>query len=162
MAGEGERSRLSVESKDKLVVSAETVSGSEIIDMVYQGEPMPQDERFGSGRDNGVFRYFDIGKVLRRREKLFYPLVREGEVVVGLAELEESPYRENTYWISFMSIDPKFQEKGYSKRLVEETMRFAKERGIIVQRSTYTEQGEERLKHNLEGMAEEAGVELVD
>ncbi len=130
--------------------------------MVYGDGSSPRDDRFRHIDQGGVFKYFLPDKLNRRKEKLFYALVKEAQTVAGIAELEKSPYRDNTYWISFLSVDPEFQGNGYSKQLLEEIFEFAKREGIDLQLSTLTNDGETKLRRNLEDLAEKHSIQFVE
>lgn len=79
-----------------------------------------------------------------------------------MAELQQNPYEEKVYWIQFVSVDPKYRDKGYGSKLIREVFRFAKEKGIILEASAYSPSGYEKLKPLQKRLAEEMGVEFRD
>lgn len=109
----------------------------------------------------GAFKYFHPEKMLRRAKNLFYSTVSEEDTVVGLAELEKSPYEDNLYWMTFLSVDPQFQERGHSKRLIDEMFRFAEARGIDLEISKFTEQGEQRIRRQIEERAKTSPIRVT-
>jgi GNAT superfamily N-acetyltransferase len=91
-----------------------------------------------------------------------FPVVKEGNKIVGLSELEKSPYTDKTFWIQFLSVDPKYQNKGYASRLAEEIFRFAKQEDYSLETSSYTEVGYEKLKDLFNKMAQKYSVNFID
>lgn len=137
----------------------------ELIDHIYQGDSLPKNKKFLRTDEGGVFKYFDlelaIGFSLKDVEKVF-PYIKIGNEIVGLAQLHQSEKGSKKYWVSFVSVDPKFQEKGYASKLIEEIMKYAKSRNITLETSSYKEIGFERLRNVLHREAEKYGVVLHD
>lgn len=137
----------------------------ELVDYIYEGESLPKNKRFLRTEDGGVFKYFDlelaIGFSLKDIEKVF-PYIKVRNEIVGISQLHQSEKGSKNYWISFISIDPTFQEKGYATKLIEEIMKYAKSRDITLETSSYKEIGFERLHKVLHREAEKYGVVLHD
>lgn len=148
--------------EQKEAVTAGTLNGEELFDLIYQGDSYPADKRFLDDKRGGVFKYFDLPKLVQRRKKLVYPNVMVNGKIVGLAELEQSPYEVGVWWISFLSVDPNFQGNQYASKVVEEIFRYAKEQGLIIQGSKYTADGRLKLKNKLGEVAGRLGVEFRD
>ena len=113
-----------------------------------------KDTRFLPVKDGGVFKYFNYVDDLRdnafAKEKfqLFFPYIKEKDMIVALAKLTEAKeyyFKDNTFFISFVSVDPQFQGKGYASKLLEKIFQFAQEKNIHLQNSSYTDEGEEKL-----------------
>lgn len=153
-----------VESNEHMPV-AKVLSADELLDRIYKDERTPQDPRFLSTDDGGVFAYFNIrditGFSFHNKENRFYPLVEIGDTIVALSGLEQDPNNPQNFWISFVSVDPEFQDEGYASMVIQEIMKFAQERGVTLEPSVYSSAGEEKLKSVIAREAERAGVQLV-
>lgn len=151
------------EQKENLI-KADTMTGQELLDLIYQGQSLPQDSRFLDPKKGGVFKYFNLSHNLinfnRKLENLFYPIVKIDNKVVALCELQKSPYEENLYWIEGVSVDPAYQGKHYASMVLEETLRFAKEKGVALLGSQYSEEGLAKLKSVCHRLADKYGVEF--
>jgi len=154
----------SFEKHEEPELITKTLTSSELVDFIYKGEALPQDERFISQDKGGVFKYFDLSEItnpLSRGER-FFPLIElEGEVI-GLAELEKKPEDSKTFWIKFLSIDSEYQNKGYASKLAEEIFRFAQKEDISLETSSYSEIGYQKLKSLFKRLAEEMSVNFID
>lgn len=155
------------EQKENVPVVAETLSREELIDIIYKGgyEEI-SDKRFLPVEEGGVFKYLDISNIINphsiKGEELYYPVVKLGDEIIGLAELEKSPREDNVYWIKFLSVDPKYQNRGFGSKLTEEVFRFAKGKGIVLQASPYSQDGFAKLKPLQNRLAKEMGVDFRD
>lgn len=150
------------ENKEGLA-GAETISAHALIDLIYKGSGSPQDERFLPTEDGGVFRYFNLADAIHNKENKFYSLIKVDDKVIGLCELEKSPFQEKTFWIKFLSIDPEYQNQGYASRLAEEVFRFAKQEDVALETSSYTtKEGYEKLKPLFIRLAKDFSVNFID
>lgn len=152
------------EQKENLP-QAETLSGQELFDLIYQGDSLPQDDRFLPTDKGGAFKYFRIENLIsihKDRANFFYPVVKIDNKIVALCELEKSPYEENLYWITGVSVDPVHQGKHYGSMVLEEVFRFAKERGVALLGSQYSEEGSKKLKSVLHKLADKYAVKFKE
>lgn len=149
------------ESSESLEVSTKILNSGELKGLIYKGDSLPADQRFSRQVDGGVFKYFDARTFDHRDESKFFPVVLAGETVAGICELEKSPYNENRYWIKFISIDPKYQNRGYSSLLLEEIFKFVKERNAELQLSFFSPDGELKLKKVLARLSEQYSIPLI-
>ncbi len=145
-------------------MEAATLTGQELFDLIYQGESEPQDSRFIRFDEGGVFKYFNLSHNLinfnRKREDLFYSVVKVDNKIVAICELQKSPYEGSLYWIEGVSVDPAYQGKHYASMALEETFRFAKEKSVALLGSRYSEEGLAKLKSVCHRLAEQYGVEF--
>ena len=151
-----------IEKKENLP-KAETLTGDQLFDLIYQGASLPQDHRFLSPDEGGVFKYFLIEKLInihKKRENFFYPVIKVGDKIIAICELEKSPYEENLFWITGVSVDPAYQSKRYASRVLEETFRFAKEINVALLGSQYSKEGLVKLKSVCHRLADKYGVEF--
>lgn len=152
---------LKFEKKEELEIKTETITSDVLIDLIYRGKGEPQDKRFMSKGKGGVFENFDPTRLDHRGDK-FYPIVEVGTKIVGLAELEKSPFQDKTFWLKLLSIDPEYQNMGYTHKLAEEMVKFVKGKNFTLETSSYNEKGFEKLKGLLKRLAEKYLVEFID
>lgn len=151
-----------VENIENLPVDVETISSDDLREIVYKNSSLPQDSRFLPVDQGGVFAYFyprELNSVFNGEE--FYQVVKIGDLIVGLSQLQKDPYKEDNYWIKFISVDPLYQKKGYAKKLAEEIVRFAKSRNYSLEHSTFSEQGKERISGLVDSIAEKEEVKIL-
>lgn len=137
----------------------------ELIDHIYQGERIPVDNKFMSDTHGGVFKYFDLMTLLhpdKNKPERFFPYVKIKNEYVGLAQLEQSYQNSKVFWISFISVDPHFQNKGLASKLIVQIMMYAKENNLSLQTSSYSDEGFEKLEKVLHREASQFGVTLLD
>ena len=137
---------------------------SELRELIYKDQPLPQDRRFLDTKENGgVFKYFLIKNIIdRHSSKRVYPYVELDGEIVGLAELEQDPNLDKNIWVKFVSIDPKYQGKGYGSQLMNEIFKYVKEEGYSLQPSRYSDDGLVKLKPLFEKLSKEYGVTIID
>ena len=141
------------------------MTAEELQDIVYQGHFLPKDKRFLDIEDGGAFEYFTpriFGK--QNLKNCVFPVVKKGDLIVGLAEVEKSPYKgqENVVWVKFISIDPKYQGRGYASKLLDSIFRYAKDNNLVLEISVYSLEGWEKLKKKNKELAEKYGVKIID
>jgi ribosomal protein S18 acetylase RimI-like enzyme len=146
--------------QEKQPKETEILTGNELIDFIYQDNSLPQDKRFLSTKDGGVFEYFDPSDLNNNSEDKIYILTKNGKTVVGLGELEKSPYEEDTFWIKFISIDPEYRDRGFASALAEEMFKYAKQKNIALETSSFSADGLEKLKTKFENLAEQYEVKF--
>ncbi len=139
------------------------LSAEDLVERIYQGKSLPQDSRFLPFDEGGVFRYFYLRNIISsfNKNKIIYSAIEVDNLIVGLSELEQDPNDENNFWIKFISIDPKYQGKRLSSKLIEEIFKFAKENNYSLQPSFYSEQGLEKIKKVIDRNAEQTGVRII-
>ena len=152
------------ENKEQIKKESEILSADELLEIIYKGASLLQDTRFLPMDEGGVFKYFyprDVTGISRFPSKKLFPVAYEGDKVVGLSELEQDPKDTQNFWIKFVSVDPKYQNKGYASELLRQIFQFAKDNRYTLQPSFYSGQGLEKLKKVIEKLSVEMGVDLV-
>ena len=152
----------SLEKNENLIATTETLTTDALIEIIYRGKNLPQDKRFLSKEEGGVFGYSALEETSIYKEDFHFPVIKIGDKIIGLSKLQKDPYKDKNYWIQFLSIDPKYQEKGYASKLAEEIFRFAKQEGYSLETSSYTEIGYEKLKDLFNKLAEQYSVNFID
>ena len=153
--------KIKIEKKENLLES-KIISPQELVEIVYKGESMPQDNRFLSIDKGGVFKYFDPQDLFNNAENKVYSVVKNDKEITALGELEKNPYSQNTYWIKFLSVDPIYQGNGYASILAEEIFKFAKNNNVFLESSSYTTEGQKKLKAVFKRLAEKFAVNFID
>jgi len=149
-----EKININSEKKEELTI-AKTIEADDLLNLIYQGESIPQDRRFLPIEEGGVFEYFSLEDLIdpnNKKEDFLYPIVEFKNKIVGLAELQKNPHAEKNFWIKGVNVDSEYRGRGYSRKLIEEICRFANERGFSLTPSSYSEEGKE---HNLERIIQE-------
>ena len=147
------------------IIKAETVSRKHFLDSIYKGKSLPQDPRFLTTEEGGVFKYLDLSELIgifAEKTERFFPVVEVNGQIVGISELQVNPNESNVVWIKHVSVDPKYQGNHYASKVIEEIFRFAKEKGYSLEASSYTNVGYEKLKKVCNAMSEKYGVVFKD
>lgn len=151
-----------IKSFEQESIKTKTLKPEELSERIYKGENLPQDKRFLPVKDGGVFKYFRIDLPDWNDKDKSFPIVEVENEIVGLGELEKSPHEEKMLWIKFLSVDPKYQGKGYATKLAEEIFRFAQQEGFSLKGSIYSDEGEQKLKHLFSRFAEQFSVNYIE
>lgn len=157
--------------KESLSARVKILGNDELRDHIYGFYEDGNEEeykRFSPSRPgksaSDVFKYFAKSDLTRDSIQVF-PCVFIGDKIVGMAKLQKSPHddeiKENIWWISFISVDPKYQGMGYSRLLVDALFKYAKDHDIVVQGSSRTKMGQERLGHLIDQYSKKYGVEYI-
>lgn len=154
-------------SEDPKII-AKIITADDLMNLIYQGKHELQDDRFRSFDSGGVFKYFDLNKLINKNlahQELFYSVIEVGGKIVGLSELEKSPAStldREIYWLTFIAIDPAYQNQGLSSRLLAEAFKFVKEKEATLETSSYSDEGWKKLKENINKLANEYQIDLID
>ncbi len=149
---------------EREVVLTRTCTVDEMIERIYQGQPFPQDKRFLPTDEGGVFKYFWVDDLVTpyEKRKVVYPIVEVDGVVAGLAKLRQSSDDPRVFCISFVSVDPYYQGRGYVRLLAKEIVSFAKAHGITLKATSYSQVGHERLKPLASRLMKDYDVPFID
>lgn len=128
-------------------VRTTTISGVDLIERIYQGGSLPQDEHFLSTDKGGVFKYLDLGELVEDPNSSYFSILELNKKIVGLSELKKDPNSDKNFWLMFISIDPKYQGKGYSHKLIDELFSFLEKNAESVTLSFYSDEGEKRIQY---------------
>jgi len=153
-----------IENNEAIEAKSKIISLDDLLEIIYQGQSLPQDKRFFPIKEGGVFKYLelkDLINVQSRISKKIYPVIEMKNKIIGLSELEQNPDDESNYWFKFISVDPEYQNKGYASMLIEKIFEFAKKNNYSLTLSRYSEEGLQKLKNTVEKLIQETGVEIV-
>ena len=147
-------------------ITTKVLSSQELENLIYRGEGTVQDYRFMPDDEGGVFRYFLLenvtGNIFDKDSEYIFPVILEGNKIVGISELQRNPDNPRIFWVKFISIDPEYQGQGYASKLAEEIFRFAKQNGYTLEGSSYNEEGYKKLKPVLNRLAVQYSINFID
>ncbi len=151
--------------KENLEFQTRVLSTDELKQFIYQGQSLPQDNRFLDKEKGGVFQYFEIQNLLtvsHNKNLLWYPVVQIGNTIVGISELEQDPYDENLFWLKSVDIDPLYQGKGLARKLLETIFDLAKNKKHNLLISLYSDEGSEKIQRIIKELSESKGVNIQE
>lgn len=108
------------------------------------------------------FKYFCNSMDFNDFDNVYFFVLYNGENMVGLAHIRKSPYIDNTYWLSYLSILPKHENKGYASMLSNYIFKWYSDNGIQFETSSYSEQGLIKLKPLFNRLANKYNVSFID
>lgn len=145
------------------LITTRTVSPEEMEELIYKGNTVPED-RFRRHDDGGVFKLFYPEDTLypRFRNRIHYSIVEKENTIVAIGKLSKAQEGDNVYELSSVSVDPKYQDEGYARKLLEEMFCYAKTNDWTLVTSSYTKDGWEKLKDMVHELANEMDVPVID
>ena len=147
-------------SFEKAPVETKTLTPQELEKIILEEDGYTvKDKRFLSKEEGGVFHYFRPEDL---RTENYFPIVKEGDLITGIAALQKSPFAEKLFWMKSISIDPKYQGNHYATKLAEEIIRFTKDQGYQLEVSGYSNrEAKDKLERLFNKFAEKYRVTLV-
>jgi len=143
-------------------VETEVLTADELKEIIKKTRGTPGHTRFLPVDKGGAFKYFDVSFLINSPDrKLYYPILKINDLIVGMCELEQKPHQQNNLWIKFITIDPAYQGKHLASRLCEQIMRFAKLQNYSLESSDYNDVGYQKLRPLIHRLAKEFEVKLV-
>lgn len=82
--------------------------------------------------------------------------------IAGISHIRKSPYIENTYWISYLSLLEEYRRYGYASKLLEYIVKWFKKNNLQLEASSYTEEGFIKLKPLLNKLTNKYNVSFID
>ncbi len=67
--------------------------------------------------------------------------------IVGISGMQINPYNNNEIWVKYVSVDKDYQNQGIGRKLIELTYDYSKHNNYEVILSSFTNDGELKLKH---------------
>lgn len=77
----------------------------------------------------------------------FYITAEINSKIIGIAILQINPYNRHVLWVPGISVDQFYKNQKIATQLIDKIFQYATEHNLIVDPSTYTEEGELYLKH---------------
>ena len=151
-----------IEQKENFSITAETISGDALRNIIDKYRDTSDEKRFLKSEDGGVFKYFHPDALYGNKTNKFYSIVKVNEKIIGLCLLGEDTYKEKTFGLGFLSIDPEYQGQGYASKLAEESFKFAKKEGYSILGTPYSDEGDKKLKPLFTKLADKFGVNYID
>lgn len=134
------------------------LSSNEMSKYIYRDDEY--DPRFQNYKDGGKFKYLSSDDFNSNEVRFF--IIKENDLVVGLAHIRKSPYTENTWWLSYLSIDKDYQNKGYASKLTDYIFKWFNKNNLNFETSSYTEEGMIKLKPLFNKLAQKYKVKFID
>lgn len=66
--------------------------------------------------------------------------------IVGMVELQKSPYNDDVLWLDFISVDPEYKNRGIGKKLSSMMCEFLVEQDLKIERSRPSDEGLQYIK----------------
>lgn len=94
--------------------------------------------------------------------KYWYFFFKVKNLIVGQITIQQSPKEKDLVWLNSISVDPKYKNKGISKKLIKNVFNWAKKNNLRILSSYYETEGELYSKHVLRREAKNIGVVFFD
>lgn len=107
-----------------------------------------------------VFKYFYCS--FKYTDDIYFFVLCYNDKIIWLAEIERSPYKENTYWLSYLTILDKFTDMGFASKLSDFIIKWFGENNFQFETSSYSEQGFIKLKPLFNKLTKKYGVPFID
>jgi GNAT superfamily N-acetyltransferase len=149
--------------KNEKIISTDVYTSKEFSEYVDNHNKSKRFYEFDRGGRFKYFLYTDFKNSYNTDpDSVRFFTVKENDLVVGLAHIEKSPYAENTYWLSYLSIDPKFENKGYASILSEFIFKWFKKHNLTFETSSYSSSGFIKLKPLFNKLSKKYNVNFID
>lgn len=143
-------------------ITTEILTADQLKRTIYQGGSLPQDNRFLSTDEGGVFKYFFVQDLINpTKSEMYYPVVKVDGVIAAMGKLEKDPYKKDNFWLSFVSVDPEYQGKHLATKVCEEVMQFSVQHKNTLELSFFTEVGYLKLSPVIHRLVEKYDVKLI-
>lgn len=155
----------------KLFETEENVSfytfenGNEFYEYISKNGPDGTfDPRFMRKNDGGdkAFKYFSYMDYQIEPTNVKFFVIKVNDLIVGMAHIRKSANKENTWFLSHLSMDQLYTNKGYASQLSEYMFKWFKDNGITFETSSYTEEGYVKLKPLFNRLALKYDVNFID
>lgn len=109
-----------------------------------------------------VFKYFSYSDFQVEPQNVKFFTIKINDVIIGIAHIRKSKNKENTWFLSYLSIDPKHKNKGYASMLSEYMIKWFKDNNINFETSSYSEEGYIKLKPLFKKLTKKYNVQFID
>jgi GNAT superfamily N-acetyltransferase len=75
-----------------------------------------------------------------------------GKTIVGLLELQRSPYNAREAWLMYVSVDPLWQRRGIAAELLEQMASWLASQGLELSRSRASDEGAARIQRFIDAL----------
>lgn len=138
----------------------------EFYNYVYTHKNGEMSGRFKYRNDMGKkrFRYMQLDHDFKefKNEPVYFFTIKENDLDVGIAHIRKSPHIENTFWLSYLCIDPYYENKGYATKLSTFIFEWFRDNNYQFETSSYTEAGFVKLKPLFNRLAKKFNVPFID
>jgi GNAT superfamily N-acetyltransferase len=147
-------------------ISIKIYTHSEFYEIVYGNGGCPKFPKLEQ-----TIRYFSFKDLCycydeetrKNREGGLYIVMYDKSNIIGIIRLGLNTYIKShkQLYISYFSIDEKYQGKGLSYKMLDILFHYSKENNIILEGSTRTDKGKERLGKNIDRYAIDYDVKYI-
>lgn len=109
----------------------------------------------------GRLKYF-MYRLMTPNGNGFYFSAELDNEIIGLAHVGKNPYKKDTYWISYLSVDSNHQSKGIASLISTAIFKWAGREKIELQSSMYSNMGWQKLKPLWNKLSKKYNVNFVD
>ncbi len=122
------------------------------------------DPRFINKRNGGygTFKYFSYMDYQIEPNNVKFFVIKINDVIVGMAHIRKSAYKENVWFLSYISMDDSYKNKGYASLLSDYMFKWFKDNDITFETSSYSEDGYIKLKPLFKKLSIKYGVDFID
>lgn len=108
------------------------------------------------------FKYFDNNSDFSGIDNVYFFVLYIDGKMVGLAHIRKSPYIENTYWLSYLSVLSDFENMGYASKLSDFMFNWFSKNNVQFETSSYSETGFLKLKPLFNKLSKKYDVKFID
>lgn len=122
------------------------------------------DPRFKLKNDGGnkAFKYYQYSDYQVDSNNVYFMALEVDNIIVALAHIRKSKYIENTFFLSYLCVDPLYEGMGYASQLANNMFQWFKENNLQFESSSYTEQGFVKLKPLFNKLALKYDIPFID
>lgn len=81
--------------------------------------------------------------------------------VIGMVELQKSPYNDEVLWLDFISVDPEYKNRGIGKKLSTMMCEFLAEKDFKIERSRPSDEGLQYIKGVIDDLIKKYNVKEI-
>lgn len=77
---------------------------------------------------------------------------------IGILELQVSPYDDHEVWLKYITVDPDYQRRGVSKKLLDMMVALLRDQDCLLSRSRPGKDSPPELQHYIDHLLDGAGI----
>lgn len=108
------------------------------------------------------FKYFNNRSDFNEINNVYFFVLQINEKIIGLAHIRKSPYIEDTYWLSYLTILNDYENMKYASKLSEYIFQWFSKNNLQFETSSYSEKGFLKLKPLFNRLSKKYNVSFID
>jgi ribosomal protein S18 acetylase RimI-like enzyme len=108
---------------------------------------------------NKELEYYFVIATVKAKSKNYKKLMVDK--VIGMVELQKSPYDPEVLWLDFISVDPKYKNQGIGRKLSEMMVSFLEGKPWKLERSTPSDDGIKYIKSIIDDLLEKHKIVTI-